>query len=42
MNSAQEKWYNLYIRPVNFTQADAIESLRIADGLMHGRQSTTL
>ena len=30
MNSAQEKWYNLYIRPVNFTQADAIESLRIA------------
>jgi len=30
MNSAQEKWYNLYIRPVNFTQADAVESLRIA------------
>jgi len=30
MNSAQEKWYNMYIRPVNFTQADAWESLRIA------------
>ncbi len=30
MNSAQEKWYNLYIRPVNFTQNDAIESLRVA------------
>jgi len=30
MNSAQEKWYNLYFRPVNFTQADVIESLRIA------------
>lgn len=30
MNSAQEKWYNLYHRPVNYTQADAIESLCIA------------
>lgn len=30
MNSAQEKWYNMYIRPVNFTQADAWESLRVA------------
>lgn len=30
MNSAQEKWYNLYIRPVNFSQADALESLRVA------------
>ena len=30
MNSAQEKWYNMYHRPVNYTQGDAIESLRIA------------
>ncbi|MCB8964820.1 MAG: radical SAM protein [Bacteroidales bacterium] len=30
MNSAQEKWYNLYIRPVDFTQADSMESLKIA------------
>lgn len=30
MNSAQEKWYNMYIRPVNFKQADAWESLRVA------------
>ncbi len=30
MNSAQEDWYNLYFRPVNYTQLNAIESLRIA------------
>jgi len=30
INSAQEKWYSLYFRPVNFTQADVIESLIIA------------
>lgn len=30
MNSAQEKWYNMYIRPVGFKQADAWESLRVA------------
>jgi len=30
MNSAQEEWYNLYFRPVNYTQSNAIESLRIA------------
>lgn len=30
MNSTQDKWYNLYFRPVNFTRQNAIESLRIA------------
>jgi pyruvate-formate lyase-activating enzyme len=30
MNSAQDKWYNLYFRPVNYTRADAVESLKIA------------
>ncbi len=35
MNSAQEKWYNLYIRPISFKQDDAFESIRIAR--KHGR-----
>lgn len=30
INSAQEKWYNLYIRPIGFSQADAVESLKVA------------
>lgn len=30
MNSARERWYNLYVRPVGFTLQEPIESLRIA------------
>lgn len=30
MNSTQEKWYNLYHRPVGYTVADAVESISVA------------